>query len=142
MLPISILSCSNRIDENKLHVINNNGKLTKEEYDIIFNKNTERPFSGRLLHTSDTGEYLCKSCGNPLFASDAKFDSGTGWPSFDQSIEGAVEYVKDGSRTEIVCANCGGHLGHIFYGECFTDKNARYCVNSLSLDFNPISDDK
>lgn len=128
----------------KTNIINNNyeikstnasKELTKDEYNILLKKQTEKPFSGKLLHITNNGEYLCKLCGNPLFNSDAKFDSGTGWPSFDYAIEGAIKYEKDGLRTEITCAKCGGHLGHVFYGEGLTGKNARYCVNSLSLDF-------
>ena len=98
---------------------------------------TERPFSGRYNDHWVSGAYHCISCGQPLFASDAKFDAGCGWPCFDDSLPDAVTSVHAGGgrRTEITCARCGGHLGHIFNGERLTPKNLRYCVNSLSLEF-------
>ena len=98
---------------------------------------TERPFSGRYNEHWVSGAYHCISCGQPLFASDAKFDAGCGWPCFDDSLPDAVTSVHAGGgrRTEITCARCGGHLGHIFNGERLTPKNMRYCVNSLSLEF-------
>lgn len=113
--------------------------LTPEEKRVIIDKGTERPFSGKYYLTKEKGVYQCKQCGADLFRSDAKFDSGTGWPSFDDAIPGAVrqETDRDGMRIEILCANCGGHLGHVFYNEGFTSKNARYCVNSVSLSFEP-----
>lgn len=112
-------------------------KLTAEEEEIIVNKGTEPPFSGSLNENKKSGKYLCKRCEAELFDSSYKFDSGCGWPSFDDEISGSVkkEPDQDGRRTEILCQNCDGHLGHIFYGEKFTEKNTRYCVNSLSLDF-------
>jgi peptide methionine sulfoxide reductase msrA/msrB len=118
-----------------------NRPLTPEEERVIVHKGTERPFSGEYVQHHEDGVYRCRRCGAALFASGAKFDSRTGWPSFDDAFPGAVKQIPDpdGSRTEIVCANCGGHLGHVFFGEGFTDKDARYCVNSVSLDFQPAA---
>lgn len=115
-------------------------KLTAEEYRVLREKGTEAPFSGALLHEERTGTYNCKVCGNPLFSSDAKFDSGTGWPSFDQAIPGSVREIEDAShgmrRTEIVCAKCNSHLGHVFDdGPTLTGK--RYCLNSVCLNIVP-----
>ncbi len=113
--------------------------LTPAELKVIISKSTESPFTGIYEHFNGNGTYLCKQCGNALYHSDAKFDASCGWPSFDQEIPGAVKRVTDadGSRTEIICASCGGHLGHVFTGERFTSKNTRHCVNSVSLDFVP-----
>ncbi len=111
--------------------------LTSQEANIILKKGTERPFSGRYNSFYENGVYRCKQCDQPLFNSSAKFDSKTGWPSFDDNISGAVETKSDFSRKEIICSNCKGHLGHVFYGEGFTSKNTRHCVNSLSLSFVP-----
>lgn len=112
-------------------------KLTKMEKYVIEQKGTEAPFSGEYVEHFDDGTYHCKKCGTELFDSSSKFKSSCGWPSFDDAIEGRVKEVPDadGRRTEIVCANCGGHLGHVFTGEGLTDKNVRHCVNSISLDF-------
>jgi peptide methionine sulfoxide reductase msrA/msrB len=112
--------------------------LSEEERRVIVNKGTERPFTGRFVHHGDKGTYTCRQCGADLFSSDAKFDSGTGWPSFDGALPGAVKEIPDpdGRRTEIVCAACGGHLGHVFRGEGFTGQDTRHCVNSISLDFS------
>ncbi len=114
-------------------------KLTKEEERVIVHKGTETPFSGEYEDFWQKGIYVCRRCEAPLFRSENKFDARCGWPSFDQELPGAVkrEKDKDGSRTEIVCASCGAHLGHVFEGEGFTPKNARYCTNSISLKFIP-----
>lgn len=111
--------------------------LTPEQYKILREKGTEAPFTGEYVHEKSDGTYACAACGNPLFSSGAKFDSGTGWPSFDQALPGAIETYLDTShgmrRTEITCARCGGHLGHLF-GDGPTASGKRYCVNSICLD--------
>lgn len=111
--------------------------LTKEEASVIIGKGTERPYSGKYNNNKEDGTYTCKQCGSALYKSDSKFESGSGWPSFDDAIEGSVKRIKDadGRRVEIVCAKCKAHLGHVFVGEGMTPKNTRYCVNSVSLDF-------
>ncbi|MBW5382635.1 peptide-methionine (R)-S-oxide reductase MsrB [Brachyspira pilosicoli] len=137
------LSKNNEIAYNDFSCDIDPSKLTAKEYDVLINKGTEFPFTGELLNIKDDGLYTCKLCGNPLFKSDAKFNSGTGWPSFDDAIVENIKFVKDGSRVEVLCARCGGHLGHVFYNEGFTDKQTRYCINSVSLNFiNKIELDK
>lgn len=113
--------------------------LSPEQRKVLFEKATEAPFSGALLHTDKDGDYTCANCGTLLFHSSRKYDSGCGWPSFDQSVKGAVAYTEDSShgmiRTEITCANCGGHLGHVFPDGPRETTGQRYCVNSLALAF-------
>jgi len=118
--------------------------LTPEEKYVILDKGTERPFTGKYVNTTDKGVYVCKQCGKPLFTSKDKFPSECGWPSFDDAIPGAVlsQPDPDGERVEIECANCHAHLGHVFKGEHFTNKNTRYCVNSISMEFVPADSTK
>ena len=121
-------------------------KLTPEQYRVMVERGTEIPFTGKYVHppsprlrragkTAD-GNYICMACGNPLFTSDAQFDSGTGWPSFDEAIEESVRYQDDHGATEIVCAKCNSHLGHVF-DDGPTQTGKRYCINSVCLDLKP-----
>lgn len=114
-------------------------KLTPQEEDIILGKGTEAPFSGEYDNFYKDGVYVCKRCNAPLFSSDAKFDAGCGWPSFDEDYPNSIKRLPDPDeeRVEIQCANCEAHLGHEFVGENFTEKNIRHCVNSLSIKFIP-----
>lgn len=113
--------------------------LTPKEKRVIVNKGTERPFTGKYYDHWQKGVYACKRCGTHLFRASAKFEAHCGWPSFDDAIDGAVKRQPDadGMRTEIICNNCGAHLGHVFTGEGFTPKNTRHCVNSISMVFIP-----
>jgi methionine-R-sulfoxide reductase len=113
--------------------------LNDHEKAIILQKGTEAPFSGRYVHHAENGTYLCRQCDSVLYLSSAKFESHCGWPSFDDAVSGGVSEKPDpdGRRTEIVCAGCGAHLGHVFRGEHFTPNDTRHCVNSASLDFSP-----
>ena len=114
-------------------------KLTPDDEEVIVNKGTEMAFTGEYDQTFEEGTYICRRCDAPLYRSEDKFDAGCGWPAFDDEIKGSVKRIPDpdGVRIEIECTNCGAHLGHVFLGEGFTKKNARHCVNSISMKFIP-----
>lgn len=119
--------------------MDNYNKLTPQEERVLLHKATDRPFTGEYYEKKDKGIYICRRCNAPLYRSDDKFDSHCGWPSFDDEIAGSVKRVPDadGQRVEIICNNCGGHLGHVFTGEGFTNKDTRHCVNTSSIRFIP-----
>jgi methionine-R-sulfoxide reductase len=147
-LLISTASCQGQASKENDKQANKNKKnmklnpLTEAEKRVILNKGTDRPYTGEFTDKFEGGTYICRQCDAPLYRSDDKFHSNCGWPSFDDEIEGAVKKIRDadGQRTEIVCAKCDGHLGHVFYGEGFTDKSTRHCVNSTSMKFIPKKD--
>lgn len=116
-------------------------RLSPAEFRVLRQAGTEAPFTGEYVDTKTPGLYRCRGCGAQLFDSVTKFDSHCGWPSFDQAIPGTIRYLEDGShgmrRTEVRCARCDSHLGHVFYGEGYTDKDTRYCINSISMTLEP-----
>ncbi len=114
-------------------------QLTREERYVIESKGTERPFTGEYDDFYEVGSYICRKCNAELYRSEDKFDARCGWPAFDKEVPGSVKHLPDpdGMRIEVECANCGGHLGHVFMGEGFTPTNARHCINSISMKFLP-----
>ena len=143
LLNILLFSLNSYSQNNQVKKKDFFSKLNFKERNVILNKGTERPFSGKYNNFFEEGIYVCKACNNPLFTSEHKFVSNCGWPSFDNEIPKSIIRIPDYSynmnRTEIVCANCKGHLGHVFEGEKLTERNTRHCVNSISIKF--ISND-
>lgn len=141
LILIAIATVVNGQEKDKLKkdTVMKFNELNEFEKFVIEGKGTERPFTGAYYKNNNAGTYLCKKCNAPLYRSADKFDAHCGWPSFDDEIKGAVKRTKDfdGLRTEITCAKCGAHLGHVFTGEGMTPKNTRHCVNSVSLNFLP-----
>ena len=153
LLSINLVACAQKPEEHKVESLKTPSKttnkmewnkLTPDEERIIVHKGTEYPGTGKYDKFFEKGTYICKRCNAPLYRSETKFDGHCGWPAFDDENKGAVKRIPDadGQRTEIVCANCEGHLGHVFIGEMFTEKNTRHCVNSLSMAFVPDKKEK
>jgi len=138
-MTFSVIVCAQDKNKSNTNTTMKFNELNDFEKSVIEGKGTERPYTGIYYKNNETGTYLCKKCNAPLYRSADKFDAHCGWPSFDDEIKGAVKKTTDadGRRTEITCAKCGAHLGHVFVGEGLTSKNTRHCVNSVSLNFQP-----
>ncbi|MGV3630549.1 MAG: methionine-R-sulfoxide reductase [Bacteroidota bacterium] len=141
---LALSSCQAQQETTTQPMKSKYNELTEQQKKVILEKGTDRPFTGDYYLKNDKGVYICRQCNNPLYSSGDKFEAHCGWPSFDDAIPGAVKQVPDadGERVEIICNNCQGHLGHVFAGEGFTDKNTRYCVNTSSIVFYPSSEVK